>query len=134
VQLLARGGAPAARVRLIVRTAAGIIICPRIEDLASRTDYVPAGDESQVPCSVCSHAVSMVPSTFSLQEQGWAPVCTYDAERFRHVMTWQATTPDLELDRRLGVERFARAHGGRPEDVVQTLPPELEWLTQRLAP
>jgi hypothetical protein len=128
---VSRGGAPSERARRIIAGGQGIVICPRLEDWLPRQDKAPAGGEYEAPCAVCDHPVVASAASRPLEQDGFSLVCTYDAERFRDVLNHEVVTEAVEAAREETRERFARRHGGRPEDVVQTLPPELSWLSER---
>lgn len=77
---------------------------------------------------VCDRPVSIAPSTISMLDQGWAPVCTHDAWRFRRLFTYQVQPKGSHLETAERIASFARRHRIAPDDVERVLPPELEWL------
>jgi hypothetical protein len=125
------GGAPAARARRIIAGGKGIVVCPRVEDWRGRDDKEPLGTETEETCAVCGHPIVSSGVLLPFIAQGWAPICSYDVECFRHVLRHNATTPEIEAARREMVERYAARHGVAADEIVQVLPRELAWLAER---
>lgn len=125
---MSRAGAPSRRLRRL----RGIAICPLVEDLYARSDFVcvlPGWQER--PCAVCGRTVSVSASLLPLLSRGWAAVCSHDAGRFKRMLTHRIEPPGVAAERRQLVERFAAIRGVDPAAVGQTLPEELSWLYER---
>lgn len=124
---MSRSGAPSRRLAKLP----GIVICPRVVDLLERGEDPLLFGGAVSECTVCRQDVSIAGVTEPLLERGWAPVCSHDAHRFKHVLARRVIlTGELEA-RRKRREHFAREHGVPAAFVSETLPSELHWMYQR---
>lgn len=123
---MSRAGAPSARLRNV----RGVAICPLVVDLEARGEPALWGSQP-APCAVCGRPASTAPSTRAMLARGYVVICSYDAWRFKHLLTHRIHAPGEDVEIRRSVEDFARIHGCEPGEVERVLPPELAWLTER---